>query len=130
MDCLCAIINIIWYIPGTQCLFAWTRDLWYFNGSCFCDIYMQTHIPLYCILIWVFLGNVPLKKKKVVYVPLRSVEIAMLRCQRYIHCLNHDDLDEEEDVRKTLIRPKQKICVFPISRLTHHFLADQLRFFF
>ena len=26
------------------------------------------------------------------------------------------------------IRPKKNICVFPISRPTHHFLADRLRF--
>ncbi|KAK2165303.1 hypothetical protein LSH36_52g05018 [Paralvinella palmiformis] len=41
--------------------------------------------------------NGPLKKKKVIYVPIRAVEIALLRCERYIQCLNHDDLDEEVD---------------------------------
>ena len=29
-----------------------------------------------------------------------------------------------------IVRPKKKICVFPISRPTHHFLADRLRFFY
>ena len=29
-----------------------------------------------------------------------------------------------------LIRPKQNICVFPISRPTHHFLGDRLMFFY
>jgi len=50
-------------------------------------------------------GNGPLKKKKVIYVPIRAVEIALLRCERYIQCLNHDDLDEEVDVSlHTLIK--------------------------